>query len=80
MPILNDLTTEEASQLLMLLDHGVLLSALRKVWEEERTYWRRHGDAEALNGNPSMARLIEYAARAAEANQFEQIIRKAVCL
>lgn len=64
----------------MLLDDSVLLSGLRKVWEEDRNYWRDQGDAEALKNPPSTALLIQYAARAAEAAKFEHLIRKAVGL
>ncbi len=81
MPLpLNSLNTEEANQLLMLLDNSILLSALRKVWEEDREYWRNQGEAEALKNPPSSAMLIQYASRSAEAAKFEHLIRRAVGL
>lgn len=77
---LNSLSYDEKSAVLAAIDNAVLWGALRKIWQAERDVWLRQGKSEALAHSPSVTALIQCAARAAEAENFEDVVRRAVGL
>ena len=79
----HQLTTEEMGLIRVVLDNQHLMSALRKVWEKEADYWEMQMRQEALSGKKfeeRASRVIEYAAKAEQAIQTENVMRKAVGL
>ena len=76
----NQLTLTQREMLLGLLDNRDLKSALRVVWQARADSWLTTMQVEAINGSANPAKITEYAARAAECMQFEDMIRKALDL
>lgn len=74
------LTLTERQEVRAALDNGLLVSALQKIMGERVEFWAHALKDEALKAAPNSHLMVQFAGRQAEAERFEENVRKAVGL
>lgn len=77
------LKQEEQLAVLEMLNNSIVMGALRKIWKKEADTYEGFMRQEAISSRPfeeRASRMVEYASRAEQSLQIENVIRKAAGL